>query len=160
MARNNSFHQIIQTRDSVVLHSELIHEVRVVPLDRRSGPPDYIRFWDGDSRGRWDGTTLVIDTTHFSAKTPLRPVRGLFLTAENVHMTERLTPLEGNTLRYEVTVSDPTTWSAPWTAVSTWKRAADQMFEYACHEANYSMVGILGGARAEEAATASGTPLR
>jgi hypothetical protein len=161
MARNNSFYRIVQTRNHVVLYSELIHEARVIPLDSRPGLAEGMRFWNGDARGHWNGTTLVIDTTNFSSKTPFQPAREVPVRGEHVHLTERLTPVDANTLRYEVTVDDPTTWTAPWTAVTTWKRSADRMFEYACHEANYSLVGILRGARAEEAAAASSrTPIR
>lgn len=155
MARNNSFYQIIQTRNHVVLYSELIHEARVIPLNTRPRFAEGMRFWNGDGRGDWNGTTLVIDTTNFSSKTPFRAARAVPVTGDHAHLTERLTPVDANTLRYEVTVDDPTTWTAPWTAVTTWKRSADQMFEYACHEANYSLIGILRGARAEEAAAAA-----
>ena len=159
-SRNNSFHQIIQTRDYVVLNSELIHQARIIPLDGRPHVDSRIRSWDGDSRGRWMGSTLVIDTVNFSAQSPIRPKRGFPMGAEHVHLTERLTLVAAETLRYEATVDDPTIWTRPWTAVTTWKRSADQMFEYACHEANYSLTGILRGARAEEAAATSGTPPR
>ena len=151
MARNNSFYQIIQTRDQAVLYSEMVHETRVIPLDTRPRLPDRMRFWNGDAHGHWNGTTLVIDTTNFSSKTPFRPAREVPVTGEHVHLIERLTPVDADTLRYEVTVDDPTTWTAPWTAVTTWKRSSEQMFEYACHEANYALTGILRGARAEEA---------
>ena len=96
------------------------------------------------------GETLVIDTINFSAQTPLRPKLGLFLTAANVHLTERLTLLDLDTLRYEVTVDDPTTWTRPWTAATTWKRSTEQMFEYACHEGNVALQHILSGARDQE----------
>jgi hypothetical protein len=152
MARNNSFYQIIQTRSHVVLYGELIHEARVIPLDTRPRLAQGIRFWNGDARGHWNGTTLVIDTTNFSSQTPFRVAREVPVTGEHVHLIERLTPVDADTLNYQVTVDDPTTWTVPWTAVTTWKRSANQMFEYACHEANYSLVGILRGARAEEAA--------
>ena len=150
LSRNNSFHQIVQTRDHVVLYSELIHEARIVPLDGRPHIGAGMRLWDGDSRGRWMGETLVIDTMNFSAQTPLRPKLGLFMTAANVHLTERLSLVDMDTLRYEVTVDDPTTWTRPWSAVTTWKRSAEQMFEYACHEGNAALQHILSGARDQE----------
>jgi hypothetical protein len=149
-SRNNSFYEIIQTRDHVVLYSELIHEARIIPLDGRPHIAPGMRFWDGDSRGRWMDQTLVIDTVNFSTQTPIRPKREFPLNAPNVHLTERLTLLDINTLRYEVTVDDPTTWTLPWTAVTTWKRSAEQMFEYACHEGNVGLQHILSGARDEE----------
>ena len=149
-SRNNSFHQIIQTADHVVLHSELIHEARIIPLDGRPHVPVGVRLWDGDSRGRWDGHTLVVDTVHFSAETPIRPIRGFLMNAGNMHLTERFTLLDADTLQYEVTVDDPTTWTRPWTAVTTWKRSAELMFEYACHEGNAALGHILSGARDEE----------
>jgi hypothetical protein len=134
------------------LLSQIARPARAIPLDTRPRLPERMRFWNGDARGHWNGTTLVIDTTNFSAKTPFRPAREIPVTGEHVHLTERLTPVDANTLHYEVTVDDPITWTAPWTAVTTWKRSADQLFEYACHEANYALTGILRGARAEEAA--------
>ena len=94
--------------------------------------------------------TLVIDTVNFSTQTPIRPKREFPLNAPNVHLTERLTLLDIDTLRYEITVDDPTTWTRPWTAVTTWKRSAEQMFEYACHEGNVGLQHILSGARDEE----------
>jgi hypothetical protein len=151
-ARNNSFHQIVQTGNVMLIYSEMIHEARIVPLDGRPHADNRLRFWDGDSRGRWEGSTLVIDTTNFLPKTPFTPKLGLWATGENVHLTERLTPVDAQTLRYEATVEDPTTWTRPWTAATTWKRSSEQMFEYACHEANYALTDMLRGARAEEAA--------
>ena len=152
-ARNNSFHQIVQTGNVVLIYSELIHEARIIPLDGRAHVDSRLRFWDGDSRGHWEGSTLVIDTTNFSVETPFRPKPGLWATGENVHLTERLTALDAQTLRYEATVDDSTTWTRPWTAATTWKRSSERTFEYACHEANYAMTHILRGARAEEAAS-------
>jgi len=147
-SRNNSYHQIIETPEYVVIHSEMVHEARVIPFDGRPHANPALRFWSGDSRARWEGSTLVIDTTNFSPSS--RPVLGLPVSGDHVHLVERLTPIDASTISYQVTVEDPTTWTRPWTAVTTWKRAAKRMFEYACHEANYGMTGILGGARAEE----------
>lgn len=149
-SRNNSFHQIIQTADHVVLHSELIHEARIIPLDGRPHVAAQVRLWDGDSRGRWEGDTLVIDSVNFSAQTPIRPIRGFLMNAGNMHLTERLTLLDADTLQYEVTVDDPTTWTRPWTAVTTWTRSREMMFEYGCHEGNAALGHILSGARDEE----------
>ena len=145
--RNNSYHQIIETPGYVVIHSEMVHEARIIPIDGRPHADPALRFWSGDSRARWEGS-LVIDTTNFSHST--RPVLGLPVSGDHVHLIERLTPLDAETISYQVTIEDPTTWTRPWTAVTTWKRGTKRMFEYACHEANYGMTGILGGARAEE----------
>jgi hypothetical protein len=149
-ARNNSLHQIVQTADYVMIHSEMVHEARIIPLAQRPHLSPAVRFWSGDSRGRWEGQTLVIDTTNFTTELIFRQRRGLAVSGENVHLTERLTPLAADFIEYAVTVDDPTTWTRPWTAVTTWKRSGDRMFEFACHEANYSLVNILRGARAEE----------
>lgn len=153
-ARNNSFYQIVETPGYVLIHSEMIHEARIIPLDGRPHLAAAIRSLQGDSRARWDGQMLVIDTTNFSKHRTFRQVPGLEVSGEHVHLTERLTPIDANTIRYEVTVEDPTTWTKPWTAVTTWKRSSERMFEYACHEGNYSLTDILRGARADENAAA------
>ena len=153
-ARNNSFHQIVQTSGEVLLHSEMIHEARIIHLDGRPHPPAAIRSLQGDSQGHWDGETLVIDTTNFSSHRTFRQIQGLEVSGEHVHLTERLALLDADTIRYEVTVDDPTTWTRRWTAATTWKRSSERMFEYACHEANYSLTDILRGARADEIAAA------
>ena len=126
----------------------MVHEARIIPIDGRPHADPALRFWSGDSRARWEGSSLVIETTNFSHST--RPVLGLPVSGDHVHLIERLTPLDAETISYQVTIEDPTTWTRPWTAVTTWKRGTKRMFEYACHEANYGMTGILGGARAEE----------
>ena len=153
-ARNNSFYQIVQTSGYVLIHSEMIHEARIIPLDGRPHRPAAIRSLQGDSQGRWDGQSLVIDTTNFSAHRTFRQKQGLEVSGEHVHLVERLAQIDADTIRYEVTVDDSTTWTRPWTAVTTWKRSSEQMFEYACHEANYSLTDILRGARADEIAAA------
>ena len=149
-ARNNSFYQIVQTPDYVMIHSEMIHEARIIPLAQRPHLSPAVRSWQGDSLGRWEGQTLVIDTTNFTTELIFRQKRDVTVSGEHVHLTERLTPLAADSIEYAVTVDDPTTWTRPWTAVTTWKRSDDRMFEFACHEANYSLVNILRGARAEE----------
>jgi len=149
-ARNNSFQQIVQTPDYVMIHSEMIHDARIIPLAQRPHLSPAVRFWSGDSRGRWEGQTLVIDTINFTTELIFRQKRGVAVSGENVHLTERLTPLAADSIEYAVTVDDPTTWTRPWTAVTTWKRSDERMFEFACHEANYSLVNMLRGARAEE----------
>ncbi|HEX7797964.1 MAG TPA: hypothetical protein VF456_26560 [Vicinamibacterales bacterium] len=151
-ARNNSFYQIVQAPGYVVIHSEMIHEARIIPIDGRSHRPAAIRSMQGDSQGRWDGSTLVIDTTNFSTHRTFRQTQGLEVSGEHVHLIERLAAIDADTIRYEVTVDDPTTWTRPWTAVTTWKRSSERMLEYACHEGNYALTDILRGARADEIA--------
>ena len=138
--------QVFQTPDHVVLITEMVHTVRVVPLDGRPSLPGHVRQWSGDSRGRWEGDTLVIETSHFNDQ---RRWRG---TTRNMTLVERLTRVDADTLAYEYTVDDPATWTRPWTASIPMRRSDQPMYEYACHEGNYSMPGILGGHRADEAA--------
>ena len=138
--------QVFQTPDHVVLITEMVHTVRVVPLDGRPALPGHVRQWSGDSRGRWEGDTLVIETSHFNDQ---RRWRG---TTRNMTLVERLTRVDADTLVYEYTVDDPETWTRPWTASLPMRRSEEPLYEYACHEGNYSMPGILGGHRADEAA--------
>jgi hypothetical protein len=147
-ASYNSYYQILQTAGYVVLVGEVIHDARIIPLDGHPHRPPSIRQWEGDSRGRWEGNTLVVDTTNFS------PNSNFMGSAENLHVVERLTRVAPGTIDYEITLNDPTTWTKPWTAMIHLKETQDKMFEYACHEGNYhTMTGILAGARAEEKAS-------
>ena len=143
-AGNNSYTQIFQTAEYVVILMEMIHDARIIPMDGRSHLPENVRQWHGDPRGRWEGDTLVVDTTNYSPKS------GFVGSTEGLHLVERFTRVSQNTLHYEVTLDDPATWIRPWTAMMPLRRTDDVIFEYACHEGNYSMVGILAGARAEE----------
>ncbi len=136
--------QLFQTQDHVVLVTEMVHTARVVPLDGRPPLPDDIRQWSGDSRGHWDGDTLVVETTNFSAQ------RGWRGTSANMTLVERFTRADDSTLLYSFTVNDPSTWTTPWTAEIPMRLNDLTLFEYACHEGNHSMTGILGGARADE----------
>ena len=140
--------QVFQTPGHVVLVTEMVHTVRVVPLDGRPALPGQVRQWSGDSRGRWEGDTLVIETSHFNDQ---RRWRG---TTSGMTLVERLTRVDAGTLAYEYTVDDPETWTRPWTASIPMRLSDQPMYEYACHEGNYSMPGILGGHRADEAAAA------
>src|SRR3954453_22904087 len=140
----NNYVQILQTRDHVVILNEMIHDARVVPLDGRPHLPNAICRWQGDARGRWDGQTLVVETTNFTDKTN---VRG---SGEHLRLVERFTRSAAGTLLYEFTIDDPESFAAPWTAVLPMARTDDQIYEYACHEGNYAMTGILRGARAGE----------
>ena len=142
-AYNNNV-QLFQTPGYVVILNEMVHSARIVPLDGR--PHGDIRQWRGDSIGHWEGNTLVVDTTNFKRETSLPG------SSANMHLIERFTRTSANTLLYEFTVDDPTTWTRPWTAVIPMSKSDDPIYEYACHEANYAMTGILAGARAEEKA--------
>ncbi len=141
---NNNF-QIFQTRDQVVILNEMIHDARVIPLDGSPHLASNIRQLRGDSRGHWEGHTLVVDTTNFSGQFS---VRG---SDENLHLTERFTRVSPDSLLYEFTVDDPTAFTRPWTAQIPVTKTKGPIFEYACHEGNYAMADILAGARAAEA---------
>lgn len=144
LAGYNSYYQIVQSREAVVIHAEKIHDARIVPLDGRPHAPGAIRTWLGDSRGRWDGDTLVVETTN---------LRGSFLVAsDDLKLTERYTRVGPDTLHYAVTVDDPRTWARPWTFMIPLTRTDERIYEYACHEGNVGLAGILSGARAEEQA--------
>ena len=140
--------QIFQTPDEVVLLTEMVHTVRVVPLDERPGLDESLAQWSGVSRGYWDGDTLVVETANFDVD---RNWRGA---SANMHLEERFTRLDDGTLEYEYTVNDPDTWVAPWTVNLPMVRNDLPLFEYACHEGNYSMETMLTGARTEDAAAA------
>lgn len=141
------YYQILQTPGYVVILLEQIHEVRIIPLDGRPHLGRGLRQWSGDSRGHWEANTLVVDTTNFS------PQSQFLGAAENLHVVERFTRVTADTINYEITLTDPTTWVKPWTAVIRLKRTTDKMYEYACHEGNFfTMEGILGAARADEKA--------
>ena len=143
-AYNNNM-QVFQTPDAVAIVNEMVHEHRIVPLDGRPqlGPP--LRLWMGSSRGRWDGDTLLVDTTNFKP-TVFRGASGA------LHLVERFRRADADTLLYEFTVDDPVTWTRPWTVQFPMSRSLEPIFEYACHEGNYSLANILAGARASEKA--------
>jgi hypothetical protein len=140
----NNYVEIFQTPNHVIVFNEMVHDARLVPLDNRPHLPPTVRQFLGDSRGRWDHDTLVVDTTNFTDETT---VRG---SDERLHLTERFTRVDGDTLLYEFTVDDLTAFTKPWTAVVPMKREDTRLYEYACHEGNYALEGILRGARAEE----------
>jgi hypothetical protein len=147
----NQHVQIVQTPRHVLLHNEMVHTARVVPLDSRPRLATPHTSWSGESRGRWEGDTLVVETTGFNDLTWNQFNGWNWAADEQMHVVERFTLVDADTVRYEFTVTDPTVWTKPWTGVSALRRTTDQMFEYACHEGNYGMEGILRGARAEEA---------
>jgi len=135
--------QIIQTRGFVVLASEMIHDARIVPLDGRAHGT--VPRWMGDSRGQWDGRTLVVDTIGFTDKTGFRG------SGEHLHLVERFTRIDADTIEYRFTAEDPSTWTRPFTGMFPMKKTAGPIYEYACHEGNArSMIGMLRGARAAE----------
>jgi hypothetical protein len=142
----SSNYQIFQSAGYVVVFQELIHEARIIPLDGRPHLPGSIPLWMGDSRGHWEGTTLVVDTTNFDPKTRYQGSR------DTLHLIERYTRVDENTIDYQFTIDDPQTFTRPWTVLRPMTRVTDRVsiFEYACHEGNYAMEGILAGARAEE----------
>lgn len=141
----NSYFQIFQTADHLVMLGEMIHDARVIPISDHAHIDPEIRQWHGDARGRWEGDVLVVETINFGPKSTYRG------SSENLHLVERFTRVGPAALHYEIAVTDPTTWTAPWTALVVLKESDDAVFEYACHEGNYGMEGILTGARAEEA---------
>jgi len=143
---NNNM-QLLQTPGHVVIFTEMIHDARVIPMDGRPHTNPSMRSWMGDSRGRWDGDTLVIDTINFTDKTNFRG------SGANLHVVERFTRVDGDTLEYRFTVDDPTTWTRPWTVAYPMVKAAGPIYEYACHEGNYGLRDILSGARWEEQQT-------
>lgn len=146
-----SVYRIVQTPDYVVIQMEKIHDARVIPLDGRPHVSPAIRQYLGDSRGRWDGDTLVVETTNFHPNG--NPMGGYFtLSDQNLRLVERFRRTAPDTLEYTFTVDNPTMWTKPWTAVINWKASEGEVLEYACHEGNYSLRGMLAGARAEEAA--------
>jgi hypothetical protein len=139
--------QIFQTRDYVVILNEMIHNARIVPMDGR--PHGALPQWVGDSRGRWDGDTLVVETVNFKRETAFLNGR----TTSKLHLTERFTRVDADTLMYQFTVNDPNVWTRPWTAEIAMTRNDERIYEYACHEGNHGLIGILGGARAKEASS-------
>ena len=144
-----SYYDIVQSRDVVVFRMETIHDARVIHLDGRPHPNRKIRSILGDSRGHWEGDTLVVDTTNFSSKSNFRGSR------ENLHLSERFTRTGPDRLDYAFTVSDDTTWTRAWTAMIPFMWSKAPMYEYACHEGNLGLAGILSGTRAEERADAA-----
>ena len=148
----NSNLQVFQTPDHIVLFTEMVHQARIVPLDGRPHVSPVIRQWLGDARGYWDGDTLVVESRNFT------PKRSSFITASTnavgeggaLHLTERFTRIDGDTLHYEYTVNDPVTFTRPFTVSQMLTSTDGPIFEYACHEGNYGLANALAGARAKE----------
>jgi len=144
-----SYYQIVETAGAVVIMTEMFHDARIVRLDGSPHPPGNVQGWLGDSIGHWEGDTLVVDTTNY------RPRAFQSVSSEKLHIIERFTRQDAETLRYEITVNDPDTYTRPWSLMVPLARSSKPVYEYACHEGNYSMTGILAGARAEEAKKAA-----
>jgi hypothetical protein len=140
----NSNYQIVQGQGYVMILVEMTHDARIIPIDTRAPLPENMRQWMGDSRGHWEGDTLVIETANLNGKNPFRG------SGERMHVTERLTRVDANTLRYRFTIDDPSTWTAPWTAEAPMTKSVGPIFEHACHEGNYGVRNTLAGARREE----------
>jgi hypothetical protein len=141
----NNLKQIVQTKDTVMILNEMVHDARVIRMNAEHLPPT-IRKWMGDSVGYWDGDTLVVDTTNFTDQTQFRGA------SQDLHVVERISRLDDKALLYRFTVDDPSTWDRPWTGEYPWRATSDQIFEYACHEGNYSLENVLRAARASEKA--------
>jgi hypothetical protein len=142
-AYNNNM-QLVQTRDHVVILNEMIHSARIIPLNGRPHAPKTIRSLTGDSVGRWEGDALVVDTMNFSQDAGFRGA------SANMHLVERFTRVDKDTLRYEFTVDDPATWTGKWSASIPMNRTDELVYEYACHESNYGLEGVLKGARYDD----------
>ena len=146
---NHNYH-ILQTPTHVVMVVEMIHDARIIPIDDKPHIEDGIRQWLGDSRGHWDGNTLVVETTNFSDKANTR-MQTVFGGSDQLRLVERFTRIDANTIDYRYTFEDPTEFTAPWTASIPLNKIEGPLFEYACHEGNYAMEGILAGSRLTEA---------
>ena len=139
----NDLHQIVETRDSIMILTEMVHDARIIRMNAEHLPKN-IRRWMGDSVGHWEGDTLVVDTTNFNEKTRFRGA------TEDLHVVERFTRIDSRMLLYRFTVEDPNTWDKPWTGEYTWPATDKPIYEYACHEGNYALGDILRGARLAE----------
>ena len=148
---NNNL-QIVQGAGVVAIMHEMDHSVRIIPTDGRPHPSADIKQWKGDSRGHWEGNTLVVDSTNFTARNPFRG------SGDKLHVVERFTPVDADTILYRFTVEDPETWDQPWTAETAWSKVDGPIYEFACHEGNYGLRNTLHGARVadEDAAKKAG----
>ena len=142
----NNYYQIVQSPTHVAVNMEMRHDTRVIPITNRPHLAGTVHLWLGDPIGRWEGETFVVDSTNFRSDSPVARGGG----SEKLHLIERFTRINAETLKYEVTVDDPASWTKPWTAVLFMKSTADQIYEYACHEGNEAMSGTLRGTRVQE----------
>jgi len=152
----NNAYEIVQSPGYVVILYEMIHEARIIPMDGRPHLPARVRSWNGDPRGRWEGNTLVVDTTNYNDKGWIATqaaagrIKGVRQT-ESLHVVERFTPVDANTIDYQATIDDPKMFTSPWTvAIPLHRDPGYRLYEYACHEGNRAVEGVLRGARAEE----------
>jgi hypothetical protein len=145
----NSYLQIIQSPETVVLLQEMAHDARMVPITSKATLPSNVRQWLGKPNGRWEGDTLVVETTNY--------LNGFMGSTPDVKVTERFTRVAKDYINWVITVDDPKTWTKPWSFMIRLKQSNDQVYEYACHEGNQSMIGILAGARREEQKEAAGS---
>ncbi len=143
-AAYNSNYHIVQASDYVMILVEMIHDARLISLDGRPAPDPNVRQWMGVARGRWEGDTLVIETTNFNGKNPIQG------STANLHVTERLTRVSDDTIRYRFTVEDKSTWTQSWTGEMPMRKTTGPLFEHACHEGNYGLYNTLVGARLQE----------
>jgi len=147
----NNGNEIIQSPGFVAFRNEMIHEVRIIPLDGRQPLPAGMKSYMGSSRGHFEGNTLVVRTTNLNGRTGMQGNGMMLIPSDSLVLEERFTPVSANVLQYEVTIDDPKTWAAPWKVSFPLKRDSDyQIFEYACHEGNYAMRNTLSGSRADE----------
>jgi hypothetical protein len=147
----NSNYQIVQTSEAVMVHAEMIHDTRIIPLGGRSHLPSNVRLWLGDSVGHWEGGTLVVDTANFNdAGGFYGDAGGMFGSDRNLHVVERFSLLDADTILYRFEVDDPTAFTRPWKGELTMVRASGPIYEYACHEGNYAVPNLLSGFRAGE----------
>ena len=148
----NANYHIVQAKDTVMILTEMIHDARIIPLDNRPAPPSGYSGWMGSSRGRWEGDTLVVETTNFNGRNPFQG------SSPSMKVTERFTRVGPDQITYRFTVEDPQTWDRPWSAEQVMERIEGPIFEVACHEGNYGVANTLAGARlAEKEAAAKGT---
>ncbi len=139
----NNLKQIVQTPTTIMILVEMVHDVRIIRMNA-THLPSTVRQWMGDSIGRWEGDTLVVDTTNFTDKTRFQG------STDALHVVERFTPVEGGNLLYRFTVDDPNTWERPWSGEYTWRATSESIYEYACHEGNHALTKVLRGARFSE----------
>ena len=150
----NNNYRIVQAPGYVMILVEMIHDARIIPVDGRSHVSPQIRQWMGDARGHWEGETLVVETTNFNGKNPVRD------SSENMRVIERFTRVSDDTIRYTFTIEDESTWVRPWSAELPMKKTVGPIFEHACHEGNYGLYNTLAGARLEEKKAAEGAAKR
>jgi hypothetical protein len=159
----NSTYHVVQGQGNVMILTEMIHDARIIPLDNRPAPPAGLKQWVGMSRGHWEGDTLVVETTNFNGRNAIAAGGGGrggggATSSDQVKITERFTRTSDDQIEYKYTVEDPHTWTKPWTALNYLQKTNGPIFEFACHETNYGVAGILGGAREDEKKAAQKTP--